>query len=118
VKNIRRIVISNIVATDMFLHKTEVKKFSEMTASPDFNPKKQETKEYIMTHMLHFSDISNPTKTFEVYDIWVKKIFIEFFQQVNVSFIFREIRKKSLDFQFPSIVTGTQSRSQDHRYFS
>ena len=75
-------MIANIIATDMLLHKAEVKKFTDILNSPDFDPKKQETKEYIMTHLLHFSDISNPTKNFPVYNIWVKKIFIEFFNQV------------------------------------
>ncbi len=82
VKNIRRLIISNIISTDMLLHKPEANKLSDMLSNPDFNPKKQETKEYIMTHLIHFSDISNPTKTFDVYNKWVKKIFTEFFNQV------------------------------------
>ena len=84
VKNIRKLIISNIISTDMTFHKAEAKKLSDMIANPQFDSKKQDTKEYIMTHLVHFSDISNPTKIFEVYEIWVKRIFIEFFCQVII----------------------------------
>lgn len=94
VKNIRRLIISNIISTDMLLHKPEANKFNDMLGNPEFNPKKQETKEYIMTHLIHFSDISNPTKSFEVYNIWVKRIFAEFFNQVELIKL-REIKKKN-----------------------
>lgn len=94
VKNIRRLIISNIISTDMLLHKPEANKFKDMLGNPEFNPKKQETKEYIMTHLIHFSDISNPTKSFEVYNIWVKRIFAEFFNQVEIIKL-REIKKKN-----------------------
>jgi len=81
VKNIRKIIIANILSTDMTFHKADIKKLSDLIASPDFNPKKQDTKEYIMTHLTHFADISNPSKPFKVYNIWVDKIFEEFFAQ-------------------------------------
>jgi len=81
VKNIRKTIIANIISTDMTFHKTEVKKLSDTLSNPEFNPKKQDTKEYIMSHLVHFADISNPTKTLEVYNIWVERIFQEFFSQ-------------------------------------
>ena len=80
----------------MFFHKSEAKKLLDMINNPDFNAKKPETKEYIMTHLLHLSDISNPTKVFNVYNIWVGKIFTEFFNQVKIKYNFREIMKKIL----------------------
>lgn len=82
VKTIRKQIITNIISTDMFFHKTEAKKLADMINNPSFNAKKPETKEYIMTHLLHMSDISNPTKEYSVYNVWVGKIFQEFFSQV------------------------------------
>jgi cAMP-specific phosphodiesterase 4 len=82
VKNIRKVIISNIISTDMTFHKQEVKKLTDIIANPELDLQKQETKEYLMTHLIHFADISNPTKTFDVYNKWVGKIFAEFFIQV------------------------------------
>jgi len=81
IRSIRKIFIANVIATDMTLHKQEIKKINELLAKQDFDPKKQENKDYIMTHLVHFADISNPTKNFDIYKIWVDKIFAEFFGQ-------------------------------------
>ena len=94
IKNIRKLIISNIISTDMTFHKLEAKKLSDMIDNPLFDCKKKETKEYIMSHLVHFSDISNPVKSFDVYVVWVKKIFQEFFSQVTFNNS-RVIRKEN-----------------------
>lgn len=81
VKNIRKIFIQNIIATDMLNHATDMKKLVSNVTNPEFDKTKQENKEFIMTQLIHLSDISNGTKPLEVYDQWVDRLFVEFFGQ-------------------------------------
>jgi hypothetical protein len=80
-KMIRKIFISNIIATDMMNHNSDLKKMKETFSDANFDPKNQQTKEFLMTQVLHFSDISNGAKPFNIYKNWVDKLFVEFFSQ-------------------------------------
>jgi hypothetical protein len=81
VKNIRKIFIQNVIATDMLNHASDIKKLVANVTNPEFDKTKQENKEFIMTQLIHLSDISNGTKPLEIYDQWVDRLFTEFFGQ-------------------------------------
>ena len=80
-KMIRKIFIQNIIATDMMNHNLDMKRMKEMFSDPKNDPKNQQTKEFMMTQVLHFCDISNGTKPFNIYKKWTDKLFLEFFAQ-------------------------------------
>ncbi len=81
VKTIRKVFISNIIATDLLNHKNDLNKLSELTKSTNWDPKKQENKDFIQSQIVHFCDISNSAKPFPIYKQWVDRLFIEFFKQ-------------------------------------
>jgi hypothetical protein len=71
----------NVIATDMINHKADSKKLNDTLNSPKYEPTSQENREFMMTQLIHFSDISNGTKPFPIYKKWVDKLFVEFFEQ-------------------------------------
>jgi len=81
VKMIRKQFISIIIATDMMNHKNDFKKLQETIIEKDFNFDKKENKEFMITQLVHFADISNGTKPFNIYKRWVDLLFNEFFKQ-------------------------------------
>lgn len=83
-KDIRKQVIANILSTDMLNHKADLTKLQGMVKTTDFNPEKEENKSFIMTQLLHFSDISNSTKPFNIFQKWVDRLFVEFYTQVYI----------------------------------
>lgn len=83
IKNIRKIIITNIIATDMANHVGDIKRLKELLKDENSDITKQENKEFIMSQIIHLSDISNPFKPFNVYKKWVDLLFIEFFAQVK-----------------------------------
>jgi hypothetical protein len=81
-KVIRKQFINNIIATDMANHKQDLNKLKDMIApGKDFNPQKPETKDFISTQLIHFADISNGAKPFNIFNKWVDLLFKEFFTQ-------------------------------------
>jgi hypothetical protein len=78
-KKIRKMFISNIIATDMFNHRNELKKLKDISGQKD---KYVENKELILSQLMHFSDISNASKPFNIYQKWVNLLFKENFAQV------------------------------------
>lgn len=84
IKNIRRMFINMIVGTDVTNHRLDLKKLNDVFNDHEFDPKKQETKEFIMVELLHFADISNCAKPFNIYRKWVDKLFTEFYIQVLI----------------------------------
>ncbi len=83
IKSIRKILITNIIATDMANHVGDLKKLKELLNSENPDIVKQDNKELIMGQIVHLSDISNPFKPFNTYKKWVDLLFVEFFSQVN-----------------------------------
>jgi hypothetical protein len=81
IKSIRKLFINNIISTDMMNHAADLKKLKEMVASPTFDKTKTENKEFMMSQIIHFCDISNGTKPMAVYENWVSRLFKEFFSQ-------------------------------------
>ena len=94
-RNLRRIFINNILSTDMSNHMNDLKKLKDIVVNENTDFTKMENKEFIMSEVVHLSDISNPIKPFSVYKKWVDLLFVEFFSQVNFkSKLFREIKRK------------------------
>jgi hypothetical protein len=81
-KNIRRVIILNIIATDMSNHFTDLKKFKEIVYNEKCDLKKKENKEFILTQVIHSADISNSFKPFNISKTWVDLLFKEFYNQV------------------------------------
>ena len=82
-KQIRKVIINNIIATDMANHFNDLKKFKEIAESENNDLTKQENKEFICTQVIHLADISNTFKTFYISRTWVYLLFKEFYDQVN-----------------------------------
>ncbi len=91
-KEVRKIIISNILSTDMTNHKPDLDKLKYLISS--LQSKTKDTNELqelilsdssnkllISSELVHFSDISNPTKKFNIYNKWVDMLFDEFFFQ-------------------------------------
>lgn len=94
-KELRKLIITNIFATDISNHKLDYDKLSnaiikskqkaEDANSPSLIKKKlledKPSKQLVMNELVHIADISNPTKKFKIYKRWVDRVFEEFFTQ-------------------------------------
>lgn len=94
-RQIRRRMISCILATDMSYHYkhlsalkgklesyeiTKGKNIEKLIAA-DSSSKNNDNQQMILDSCIHFCDISNPAKKPKVYDKWVDLVFEEFFNQ-------------------------------------
>ena len=94
-KQIRKEMISCVLSTDMTFHKDyanflkkciETKKNSNNDNNPsnsldNDNKKNDEDYQQYMNVLIHSSDISNPTKPFDIYFIWADLVVKEFYDQ-------------------------------------
>ena len=94
-KQIRKEMISCVLSTDMTFHKDyanflkkciETKKNSNNDNNPsnsldNDNKKNEEDYQQYMNVLIHSSDISNPTKPFDIYFIWADLVVKEFYDQ-------------------------------------
>lgn len=92
VRYIRKIIIKNIIATDMANHFTDLKKLQSILKDDKSDLKMQENKEHIMSQIIHLADISNTLKPFEVSKCWVDLLFKEFYNQVIMFFNYFKIK--------------------------
>lgn len=83
-KYIRKLIILNIIATDMANHFNDLKKLQNFMKNDSSDLSIQENKEHIMCQIIHLADISNTLKTFDVSKSWVDLLFKEFYDQVNL----------------------------------
>ena len=91
-KQIRKEMISCVLATDMTFHNFYVDYMKEQINlnnnkddknKDNTNDKDKENKNYqnYMNLLIHSADISNPTKPFEIYFKWAKLVVNEFYEQ-------------------------------------
>ena len=88
-KQIRKEMISCVLATDMTFHNFYVDFMKEQNKINNSNKDNKENKEnkdnsYYQNYMnllIHSADISNPTKPFEIYFKWAKLVVNEFYDQ-------------------------------------
>ena len=52
--------------------------------TPDNFSKNYENQQLVLSNILHAADISNPAKPSKIYDIFIKKLFDEFFNQGDI----------------------------------
>jgi hypothetical protein len=86
-------MIESILATDMANHmkhlntlKAKLESFSIKNGENIQNlicsdAKKFENQQAVLSWCIHTCDVSNPSKPTKVYDDWVNRVFVEFFQQ-------------------------------------
>ena len=78
-KKIRKQMISCVLGTDMSNHKHSLEFMNKsLTENKEIA---DEDKEKYMNLIVHSADISNPTKTFDVYYKWAELVVQEFYQQ-------------------------------------
>jgi hypothetical protein len=82
-KEIRRIFICNVIATDLSNHSSNRQKLSKLFENKANFYDKPDNKNLIMSQILHYADISNPTKPIKIYQKWVDLLFDEYFKQVD-----------------------------------
>jgi cAMP-specific phosphodiesterase 4 len=94
-KLVRKRMINCILATDMVQHFSSIPSLQKKLESYNIKNgqnveklidsndklKKFENQQNILNFLIHSSDISNPAKPINVYDEWVDRVFIEFFNQ-------------------------------------
>ena len=94
-RTIRRRIIECVLATDMANHTKQVNALKAKIESFDIKQglnlekmitlenlsKNYENQQIILSNILHAADISNPAKPAKIYDVFVKKLFVEFFNQ-------------------------------------
>ena len=67
---------------------------------PDFEIS-EEDKNLIMANVVHFSDISNQTKKWDVCFVWTEYLYEEFWNQVNIITIGRSGKISRITSWFP-----------------
>ena len=65
----------------MAVHFSELANLNNRIKANDFDPTKTD-KDMLLNQLIHACDISNPTKPFDIYQLWVNRVFQEFFNQV------------------------------------
>ena len=91
-KYIRKRMIGLVLATDMIFHFKQLEDTKNLIK--EYNIKKGKNREKIKENnklndiqqqfleiLIHACDISNPTKTFNIYNLWANKVMSEFFRQ-------------------------------------
>ncbi|CAK76020.1 unnamed protein product (macronuclear) [Paramecium tetraurelia] len=79
-RRIRESIISMVLSTDMAHHASELAITNSRVAAPDFEPYGKD-KQRLMDLVVHSSDVSNPTKSFEIYKQWTERVLTEFWLQ-------------------------------------
>lgn len=93
-RTMRRRMIECVLATDMANHSRHVAQLKSKIESldikdgknvekiiSDIDAKNFESQQLVLSNFLHAADISNPVKPEKVYDMWIKLLFDEFFNQ-------------------------------------
>ncbi|OUM69654.1 hypothetical protein PIROE2DRAFT_33516, partial [Piromyces sp. E2] len=78
---IKEIIISMVLATDMFYNTFWTKKFTDKVDNNTLNISCKEDKLLLLNIFIKCADVGNPVKPLDIYIIWVKMITEEFFQQ-------------------------------------
>jgi len=79
---IRKIIIENILGTDMTRHSAIMKEMKEIIDMPESEHSwHDKRKGNLLKAIVHAVDISNPTRDFPVAENWSKRIVQEFFHQ-------------------------------------
>ena len=79
-KIIRKEMISCVLATDMSFHGSYVEFMKKQIEGKD-ESKKESIYQHYMNLLIHSSDISNPTKPFDIYFKWAPLVVNEFYDQ-------------------------------------
>ena len=81
-KLMRKNIIDIVLATDMSKHLTILANMQTMMETRNLTGSgKEEERIKVLETMVHCADLSNPTKPIDIYQVWVKSIFEEFFCQ-------------------------------------
>ncbi|ORX71677.1 HD-domain/PDEase-like protein, partial [Anaeromyces robustus] len=78
---VKEIIISMVLATDMFYNTFWTKKFSDKVNQGTLNFSNKEDKLLLLNVFIKCADVGNPVKPLDLYLLWVKMISEEFFQQ-------------------------------------
>ena len=74
----RKLMVDNILYTDMTKHFAFMGELKAMPAKEDFDPTGKHKPE-IMKALVHAADIGNPARPYEISKLWAFKILNEFF---------------------------------------
>ena len=91
-KYIRKRMIGLVLATDMIFHFKQLEDTKNLIKEYNINKGKNREKikennklndiqQQFLEILIHACDISNPTKTFNIYNLWANKVMSEFFRQ-------------------------------------
>lgn len=79
-KEVRKMMIEMVLATDMSKHFADLGKFKSRIAAQNFDPA-QSDKQLCMNMGMHIADISNPSKKWDISFKWTEVLYEEFFAQ-------------------------------------
>jgi hypothetical protein len=106
-KDVRKKMIQMVLGTDLAVHFYELGNFRGKVRNMSkliFNNLvdegcdiTEEDKNHLMANCLHFADVSNQTKKWDVMFKWTEFLYDEFWNQVLSVLNFREIRKELWD---------------------
>ncbi|ORX58572.1 HD-domain/PDEase-like protein [Piromyces finnis] len=77
----KEIIISMVLATDMFYNTYWTKKFADKVENNNIDFSCKEDKLLLLNIFIKCADVGNPVKPLDIYVHWVKMIIEEFFQQ-------------------------------------
>jgi len=69
-----------VLSTDMANHFLDLNLTKSRIESDDFNAEGVD-KQLMLNELIHSADISNPMKPMDIYKQWIKRVFIEFYDQ-------------------------------------
>jgi len=76
----RAIIINMVLSTDMANHFLDLNLTKSRIESDDFNAEGVD-KQLMLNELIHSADISNPMKPMDIFKQWIKRVFIEFYDQ-------------------------------------
>jgi GAF domain-containing protein len=85
-KEVRKLIVSCILATDMAMHFQLLEEFNvKLEKGLDWNMVSELEQHFVAKMVLHAADLSNPTRPFNISSAWAVKIAQEFNNQVRTA---------------------------------
>jgi len=80
-REVRRLMISCVLATDMSQHFNKMNQFKVQHANGALDYSKKEDRTFLLEMLVHFADVSNPAKPSNISFKWTHLVVEEFFRQ-------------------------------------
>jgi len=80
-RELRDIVVSVVLGTDMSVHFKNVDRLSAAISAGNFDLTNRDDKTFVLEMVLHSADVANPCRPEPIYRMWTDKVMEEFYDQ-------------------------------------